>query len=84
MNALKVMRRLGKVFNGSTLKIAKAGIAAKPAIAETTEDASDISYTEQLSKHRPILQIYDLTPETEQAYISPSAVIAGEVTVGPY
>jgi len=48
------------------------------------ESVKDTEYTSQISMHRAELPLYDLTPSYEDAYLSPSATLVGEVIIMQY
>ena len=51
---------------------------------DLTESTKDLTYTDELSKHRPFVKLYDLLPVVQDNYISSSATVVGEVNIDWY
>lgn len=79
----KYLRRLMKC---STLRFARTEAPKVTSLnqergsnTEFAETVEDLTYADELSKHRNVLPLYDLNPFYEENYIAPTATVVGEV-----
>ena len=77
MNASRIMRRIAKnIGKNNVLKYARAGNSAHMDLVNSVDD---VTYSEEISKHRSLVRMYDLHPYIDDNYIAPSATLVGEV-----
>ena len=51
---------------------------------ESITSVDQVEYTNEITKHRPILPLYDLEPLTNDCFIASTATIVGEVHINLY
>ena len=77
-------RLIPKLFQRTFKNAPKmARITLKPTLANTYL-SEEISYADELSRHRTHLPLYDLYPFSENNYIAPSSTLVGEVFIDSY
>ena len=86
MHTNKILRNL---FQRRALQRCMPARTYKPIQTSTVnttlaESETDISYANELSKHRAILPLYELNLVIQDNYIAPSATIVGEVNIDCY
>lgn len=85
MQASNFLRKLFKRSILSATKIARATGGTTPSTPPVAARISeDISYTDELTKHQTLLQLYDIAPIVKNSYVAPSATLVGEVAVNNY
>ena len=74
------------IKNSKASKDIARTLFVKPTTANTdfTTGAHEIEYTKEITKHRTLVQTYDIIPFFEEVYIAPSATVIGEVILAQW
>lgn len=80
----RLMRRLLRSPQLKNYKLYRKAWATDKYMYDPLESADHIEYSQQISKHRVLLPLYDLEPLTNDNYIAATATIVGEVHINPY
>lgn len=78
MNATTANSNIGKSADGKEFES-----FARSTIGKEIHP-SDVSFTDELSKHQTLLRLYDIAPVVKNSYVAPSATLVGEVYVHSY
>ena len=80
----KLVHRIFQRSMKATPRIARVTLTPTLLNSEMAESAEDITYADELSRHKKLLPLYDLYPAIDNNYIAESATIVGETIVDSY
>jgi carbonic anhydrase/acetyltransferase-like protein (isoleucine patch superfamily) len=72
--ASRVNHNVGRVFREAGLAMDRFGSRLE----------NDIAYTQDLSRHKQTMSLYDVQPTIDDAWVAPNATLVGEVIVSKY
>jgi UDP-3-O-[3-hydroxymyristoyl] glucosamine N-acyltransferase len=80
----KVLRRMLRPSVMTNLKMIRGSVQTEKLMVDDVNLVENVEYANEISKHRPILPLYDLRPYTSDCYIAGNATLVGEVHLNPY